>query len=213
MAQSYRGKQINLYISTSAGGGYDTAALGGVSAAHSGNPTIVPQNRQARPSKLAGLAPPWHPGPQPRSRDLLRRDPAAADRRRRRSTRASSSIRQRQQRGSCIARTERQPRRSGTRSAELIVSAQQRAALDARFHRDVNNVLGTGCALSPATRADYAVIERSRYRRLRRRLVERRRAASALAGERLRRSSRSCDRHPPWIGWAAARDRFHAHCR
>lgn len=59
VAQFYRGKQINLYIGTSAGGGYDTYArllarrFGGYIP---GTPTIVPQNMPgAGSNKLAGF--------------------------------------------------------------------------------------------------------------------------------------------------------------
>src|SRR4051812_22031208 len=59
VAQFYRGKQINLYIGTSPGGGYDTYArllarrFGNYIP---GNPTIVPQNMPgAGSNKLAGL--------------------------------------------------------------------------------------------------------------------------------------------------------------
>src|SRR6266403_1169135 len=59
VAQFYRGKQINLYIGTSPGGGYDTYArllarrFGNYIP---GNPTIVPQNMPgAGSNKLAGF--------------------------------------------------------------------------------------------------------------------------------------------------------------
>src|SRR3977135_1043488 len=59
VAQFYRGKQVNLYIGTSAGGGYDTYArllarrFGNYIP---GNPTIVPQNMPgAGSNKLAGF--------------------------------------------------------------------------------------------------------------------------------------------------------------
>src|SRR5882757_8901721 len=59
VTQFYRGKQINLYIGTSPGGGYDTYArllarrLGNYIP---GNPTIVPQNMPgAGSNKLAGF--------------------------------------------------------------------------------------------------------------------------------------------------------------
>jgi tripartite-type tricarboxylate transporter receptor subunit TctC len=58
VAQFYRGKQINLYIGTSPGGGYDTYArlLARRFGSHiPGNPTIVPQNMPgAGSNKLAG---------------------------------------------------------------------------------------------------------------------------------------------------------------
>src|SRR5580692_4245858 len=57
LAQFYKGKQINLYVGSSAGGGYDTYArllarrLGGYIP---GNPTVVPQNMPgAGSNKLA----------------------------------------------------------------------------------------------------------------------------------------------------------------
>src|SRR5947209_10918606 len=59
VAQFYRGKQINLYVGSSAGGGYDTYAR--LLARHfgqyiPGNPTIVPQNMPgAGSNKLAGF--------------------------------------------------------------------------------------------------------------------------------------------------------------
>src|SRR5262245_39681033 len=59
VAQFYRGKQVNLYIGTSAGGGYDTYArllarrFGNYIP---GNPAIVPQNMPgAGSNKLAGF--------------------------------------------------------------------------------------------------------------------------------------------------------------
>jgi tripartite-type tricarboxylate transporter receptor subunit TctC len=59
VAQFYRGKQINLYIGTSAGGGYDTYArlLGRRFGNYiPGNPAIVPQNMPgAGSNKLAGF--------------------------------------------------------------------------------------------------------------------------------------------------------------
>jgi tripartite-type tricarboxylate transporter receptor subunit TctC len=59
VAQFYRGKQINLYVGSSAGGGYDTYAR--LLARHfgqyiPGNPTIVPQNMPgAGSNKLASF--------------------------------------------------------------------------------------------------------------------------------------------------------------
>jgi tripartite-type tricarboxylate transporter receptor subunit TctC len=59
VAQFYRGKQINLYIGTSAGGGYDTYArllTRRFGSYIPGNPTIVPQNMPGAVSnKLAGF--------------------------------------------------------------------------------------------------------------------------------------------------------------
>jgi tripartite-type tricarboxylate transporter receptor subunit TctC len=59
VAQFYRGKQINLYIGTSPGGGYDTYArllARRFGSYIPGNPTIVPQNMPgAGSNKLAGF--------------------------------------------------------------------------------------------------------------------------------------------------------------
>jgi tripartite-type tricarboxylate transporter receptor subunit TctC len=59
VAQFYRGKQINLYIGTSAGGGYDTYArllARRFGSYVPGNPAIVPQNMPgAGSNKLAGF--------------------------------------------------------------------------------------------------------------------------------------------------------------
>src|SRR4051812_35849130 len=59
VAQFYRGKQINLYVGTSAGGGYDTYArllARRFGSFIPGNPTIVPQNMPgAGSNKLAGF--------------------------------------------------------------------------------------------------------------------------------------------------------------
>src|SRR5262245_28518135 len=58
VAQFYRGKQINLYVGSTAGGGYDTYArllARKLSSYIPGNPVIVPQNMPgAGSNKLAG---------------------------------------------------------------------------------------------------------------------------------------------------------------
>src|SRR5262249_55205882 len=58
VAQFYKGKQITLYIGSSAGGGYDTYArllARRFSSYIPGNPTVVPQNMPgAGSNKLAG---------------------------------------------------------------------------------------------------------------------------------------------------------------
>src|SRR5258708_18135156 len=58
VAQFYRGKQINLYIGSTAGGGYDAYArllARKFSSYIPGNPVIVPQNMpRAGSNKLAG---------------------------------------------------------------------------------------------------------------------------------------------------------------
>src|SRR5215510_10682947 len=59
VAQFYRGKQINLYIGTSPGGGYDTYArllARRFGSYIPGNPTVIPQNMPgAGSNKLAGF--------------------------------------------------------------------------------------------------------------------------------------------------------------
>src|SRR5437764_10212849 len=59
IAQFYRGKQINLYIGTSPGGGYDTYArllARRFGSYIPGNPTVIPQNMPgAGSNKLASF--------------------------------------------------------------------------------------------------------------------------------------------------------------